>query len=134
MQNQAKVIVSAPEGREEIILISKKNPEQAAIMLRSNTIGINNQGFMQTDKRVAMFKGKTEDLKQFVASFNIKNGSEFPIPTKLVIKESLTEPYPGAQPKVNPTTGAIVTSGGKPVFRQIVAVDVNSQESDERVI
>ena len=128
-----KVTVSMPKNATSIVVISKSNPESAGLMLRSNTIGINDQGFMQEEKRVAWFKGKTEQIESFVKQYGLKDGSVFPIPVKLIVKESTTPFYAGQEPKVNPTTGEVINHNGLPVYRTTIVVAESSSEVDVKL-
>ena len=128
-----KVTVSMPKNATSIVVISKNNPESAGIMLRSNAIGINDQGFMAEEKRVAWFKGKTEQIESFVKQYGLKDGSIFPIPVKLIVKESTTPFYNNQGPKVNPTTGEVINHNGSPVYRQTIVVAESSSEVDVKL-
>ena len=128
-----KVTVSMPKNATSIVVISKNNPESAGIMLRSNTIGINDQGFMAEEKRVAWFKGRTEQIESFVKQYGLKDGSIFPIPVKLIVKESTTPFYNNQEPKVNPTTGEVINHNGSPVYRQTIVVAESSSEVDVKL-
>ena len=59
-----KAIVTLANGHSEIVMISKNNPESAAIMLRSDVMSANDGGFLQIEKRVGLLKGKTEDIQK----------------------------------------------------------------------
>ena len=126
-----KAIVTLANGHDGIVMVSSNNPESAAIMLRSETMSANDQGFLQTEKRVGLFKGKTEDIQKLAAT--LKPGDDFStkvFPVRLVIKESFEPAYNGHQPKINPSTKETVTSGGAPVYRQTFVVAEASAEHD----
>lgn len=127
------VTISMPKGATSIINVSKNNPESAGLMLRANSTGVNDQGFMQEEKRVAWFKGKTEQIEAFVEQYDLKEGSIFPLPVRLVIKESNTPFYAGQEPKVNPTTGEVIKSNGLPVYRNTIVVAESSSEQDSKL-
>ena len=131
----SKVTVSVPQGKTSVLLVNEKNPEQAAIMLRSNVMAANDQGFLQIEKRVGWFKGKTSDLEAIAKT--LKDGDDFyaktGISVKLVVREK-TEPfYPTQEPKKNPTTGEIVTHKGAAIYRSTFVVDANSPAQDEKL-
>ena len=130
-----KAIVTAPQGSNQILMISRKNPDSAAIMLRSETQGINAQGFVQNEVRVGLVKGKTEDMRKIAA--NLKAGDNFSekvMPVKLVVKESLKPFYNDQEPKINPQTKEIVTHMGAPVYRQTIVVAEDSSETDVKLV
>lgn len=132
----SKVLISKPEGATSILMVSQNNAEQAAIMLRQDTIGVNSQGFLTEEKRVAWFKGETVKLQKLINTLNLKEGDNFSekvTPVKLVIKESTTQFYNGQNPKVNPKSGDIITSNGVPVYRQTFVMPVSSTETDVRI-
>jgi hypothetical protein len=126
-----KAIVTKSAKHDSIIMISKTNPNSASIMLRSETLGANDQGFLQKEVRVGLFKGKTEDLK----ALNLHEGQDFStvIPIKLIVKESFDPFYAGQEPKMNPDTKETVTSGGAPVYRQTIVVADSSAEVDAKL-
>ena len=129
-----KAIVTAPQGSNQILMISRKNPDSAAIMLRSEIQGINAQGFVQNEVRVGLVKGKTEDMRKIAA--NLKAGDNFSekvMPVKLVVKESLEPFYSGQEPKINPQTKETVTHMGAPVYRQTIVVAEDSPETDVKL-
>ena len=126
-----KTVVTLANGHDKIVMVSSNNPESAAIMLRSEIMSANDQGFLQTEKRVGLFKGKTEDIQKLAAT--LKPGDDFSakvFPVRLVIKESFEPAYDGHQPKINPTTKETVTSSGAPVYRQTFVVAEASAETD----
>ena len=126
-----KAIVTLANGHDNIVMISKNNPESAAIMLRADTMSANDQGFLQTEKRVGLFKGNTEDIQKLASGLKPgDNFSEKVFPVRLVIKETFEPAYEGHQPKINPSTKETVTSGGAPVYRQTFVVAEASAEHD----
>jgi hypothetical protein len=127
-----KAIVTLANGHKDIVMISKNNPESAAIMLRADTISANDQGFLQTEKRVGLFKGKTEDIQKLAAG--LKPGDDFSqkvFPVRLVIVETDAPAYDGHLPKINPSTKEVVTSGGADVYRQTFVVAEASPLHDD---
>lgn len=132
----SKVLISKPEGATSILMVSQNNAEQAAIMLRQDTVGVNPQGFLTEEKRVAWFKGETVKLQKLINTLGLKEGDNFSekvTPVKLVIKESTTQFYNGQNPKVNPKSGEVITSNGVPVYRQTFVMPVSSTETDVRI-
>jgi hypothetical protein len=130
MENQ--VIVALATGRNDLVIESRNNPENGAIMLRSEVMTINDNGFQQVEKRVGLLKGKTADLKALIAKHNLKAGDDFSkiSPVRLVVRES-TEPFfEGQEPKINPTTKETVTHLGADVYRQTFVVSASSTLED----
>jgi hypothetical protein len=126
----SNVTISKPENATSIIITSKNNPEMGAIMLRTNAFSLNEQGFMSEQKRVGWFKGKVEQLESFVKQYGLKEGMNFPMPVRLIVKEQTEAFYPSQAPKINPTTAEVVMSGGQPVYRNTFVVAESSQEHD----
>jgi hypothetical protein len=125
---------STPHSQFSIIGVNNNNPEYGYIMLRSNTVGISDQGWRVEEKRVGRYVGKVEDLVKDVKTFGLQEGMDFSqkaFPVKLVIKESFEPAYNGHEPKINPTTKETVTSGGAPVYRQTLVVAENAPQQDE---
>ena len=129
-----KAIVTLAKGNDNVVIISKNNSDSAAIMLVTEHMSANDQGFLQVEKRVGLFKGKTEQIQKLAESLKAgDNFSEKVMPVKLVIKESTTPAYPGHEPKINPSTGEVVTSSGSAVYRQTLVVNETSPEMDVRL-
>ena len=126
-----KAIVTKAKGHDSIIMISANNEENASIMLRSEILASNDQGFLTKETRVGLLKGKTADLK----ALNLIEGQDIStiMPVKLIVKESFEPFFPGQEPKKNPTNGEIVTSGGAPVYRQTLVVSESSAETDVKL-
>lgn len=130
-----KAIVTLAKDHSDIVMISKNNPESAAIMLRNDVVSLNSAGFLQTEKRVGLLKGKTEEIRALAAG--LKPGDDFSakrFPVKLVIQESNTPFFDGQTPKINPSTAEIVTSNGSPVYRQTVVVPESMEISDTLLV
>ena len=126
-----KAIVTKSPKHDSIIMKSTTNPDNASIMLRSEILNANDQGFLQKEVRIGLFKGKTSDLE----ALGLKEGQDFSsvIPVKLVVKESHDPFYAGQEPKINPTTKEVVTSSGAPVYRQTIVVALDSPETDVKL-
>lgn len=129
-----KANVSLAKGATSIVMVSPKNPDFAAIMLRSDVSTSNTAGFLQTEHRVGWLKGKTEEIQMLAK--DLKEGDDFSakcFPVKLVVKESNTPFYEGQEPKRNPKTNEIVTSLGATVYRQTLVVSESSSEADVKL-
>lgn len=120
------VVTAFKDG--SIIRQSVSNPEFGSIQVKDNGLKLNN-GFLQVNNSPAFIRGKVEDLKKM----NLKAGTNLATvlgEQKIVIKESTTPFFDRQNPKVNPTTGAIVTHKGSPVFRQTELVQANAEVCD----
>lgn len=127
-----KAIVTLAKGHSDVVMVSANNPESASIMLVSETMSANDQGFLVTEKRVGLFKGETAKIK----ALGLKAGDNFSekvFPVRLVVKEAFSPFYPGQKPKINPQTKAVITSEGAPVYRQTLVVAETSAEIDARL-
>lgn len=126
-----KAIVTKAKGHDSVIMISQNNPESASVMLRSEILTSNDQGFLQKEVRIGLLKGKTADLK----ALNLIEGQDISaiMPVKLIVKEAFEPFYAGQEPKKNPSNGEIVTSGGAPVYRQTIVVSESSAEADVKL-
>ena len=127
-----KTIVTLAKGHSDVVMVSANNPESASIMLVSETMSANDQGFLVTEKRVGLFKGETAKIK----ALGLKAGDNFSekvFPVKLVVKESHEPFFPGQEPKINPQTKAVITSEGAPVYRQTLVVAETSAEVDAKL-
>lgn len=97
-----------------VIVISEKNTEFGSIMLEEVAF-TNSAGFLNKQKRVAFLRSDLATLKDYVASLGLKAGS--PVEGKIVVEESITPFFEGQTPKVNPTSGAVITSNGNAIYR-----------------
>ncbi len=134
--NAMNAIVQQADGYEGIVMQSKRNPDSAAIMLRYETQTVNDEGFLQKETRVGLFKGDTKSLTALVTASGLQAGDNFSqkvFPIRLVIRESITPEYPEQEPKINPSTGEVVTSGGNPVYRSTKVVAANSPLEDQKL-
>jgi len=127
---------STPHEKYPIITVNANNPEFGFIMLRSNTLSINDGGFRQEEKRVGRYVGKVEDLVKDVETYGLKEGMDFSVkmfPVKLVIKESFEPAYEGHSPKINPSTNETITFEGAPVYRNTLVLPESSVEEDVKL-
>ena len=110
MKNQVKV--TAKEGA--VVIASTNNAEYGYIRVESEQTNFVD-GWVRTEKRSALIKGKTADLN----ALGFTEGKV--LPGKIVIKESTLAPYAGAQPKINPSTGEICKSvDGLAIYRDSI--------------
>lgn len=86
------------------------------------------EGFLNTRNRTAFIWGEEDKLKAVTAG--LKDGDEFPLKGKIVIKESFEPQYEGHEPKINPSTGEVILLDGKKVYRSS-KFTTNMSEQDE---
>jgi hypothetical protein len=117
MSNTVKVVTCRNES-SELIGISPNNSDYGFIRIEStDTIQIGNGGWINSNKRSTLIKGKISDLTSWVKSNSIKVGTEFA--GKIVVKEQAGTPfYEGQQPKRAGADGEILHKDGMPIFRQ----------------
>jgi hypothetical protein len=102
------VKVTAKDGK---VVNSKDGAEYGYIRVESTQTSMEN-GFISSKKASALIRGKVEELK----ALGLKEGQS--LSGKIIHKESTTPSYDGQSPKINPSTGEIMTSGGSPIFRE----------------
>lgn len=119
-----KIIVKANPNTNLIITPSTKSPEWGTIRLECTALEATN-GMLNSRKRVAFLRAKIEDLE----SLALKDNMVFPLQGRIVVKESTTPFYDGQAPKINPSTGEILNSGGAPIYR-ITEFTSNLSEQD----
>lgn len=131
------VYVSKSEKHDGLIIPSPNNPELGAIMLRSEEDGVNESGFLQTVKKVGLFKGRVSELERIIEKKNLKEGDNFSekfAPVKLVIQESTTPFYEGQEHKIYgdnaERAGEPVLHNGEYVYRQTIVVSATSELQD----
>lgn len=92
-------------------------------------------GFAVKDKRAGFYKVSGEDMisefEEIMAG--VKDGDEFPLPVKIVVKESTRPFYEGQEPKLNVSTDEIVTIAGRPIYMSQEVVDIDSEETDSLI-
>lgn len=119
MANSVKIIGKNNQSTE-ILGVSNNNPDYGYIRVESTgevTFGAG--GWLNSSSKTALIKGKTSDLKTFIAKNNVTLGYE--MPGQIVIMEQTTPFYAGQQPKINPSTSEVlyVTVNGvkSPIYR-----------------
>ena len=121
----SKIIVKAHPETGAVVTPSTNNPEWGTVRLDSKETVVNN-GIINVSVRSAFVRAKLEVLQ----SLNLKAEQPFPLPGKLVVKESFEPFYDGQPAKLNPSTGEQVSVNGKPVYRNVV-FSQNMEENDE---
>ena len=102
----------------ELIGISPNNSDYGFIRVESaEAAQIGAGGWINTNRRTTLIKGKINDLTQWVKANNIKIGTE--LPGKIVINEQAGVPfYEGQEPKRAGKDGEVLHVDGQPIFRQ----------------
>ena len=113
-----------------VINVNPKKPEFGFIGIRRKGIMLGN--FAKVDKSIAFISGEIATLREIVAEYKLEVGMDASevLNVKVVVRESFEPFYPTQEPKINPVTKAIVTSGGKPVYRSSFIVDKDSTDKD----
>ena len=119
----AKVVARKHPETSEIFTVGTKNPDFSSIRVESLEIAIvggkvEGTGIAVRQKRVAFVRMETELCKEFVETGILADGKEFPIPGKIIVRESLEPAYEGHEPKINPDTKEKILFMGSPVYRQ----------------
>lgn len=92
-----------------IIGISSNNPDFGYIRVEENGgLSFGNGGWLNSNTKTALIKGKVKDLETFVTKNNVSVGYE--IPGKIVIMEQTTPFYEGQQPKRAGANGEVLYS------------------------
>jgi hypothetical protein len=122
MKNLVKIVANknTDEVVTERIITDKAGVQRTVgvIMVQSKALAsLSSLGRVAT--RTA-FITLEQDAIEFLAD-ELVDGAEFPVSGKIVISET-TVPYISSkgkkqEPKINPTTGAVMTFQGKPVYR-----------------
>ena len=119
MANSVKIIGKNNQSTE-ILGVSNNNPDYGYIRVESTgEVTFGTGGWLNSSSKTALIKGKTADLKTFIAKNNVTLGYE--MPGQIVIMEQTTPFYAGQQPKINPSTSEVlyVTVNGvkSPIYR-----------------
>lgn len=115
------VKVTAKDG--QVVIASENKPEFGYVRVEQITTSFDG-GWANRRKKSALIRGKVDELKQF----GWKEGQA--LPGHIVTVESTVEPYPGADPKINPQTGEILTHNGEAIYRESFYT-TNMQKVDE---
>jgi hypothetical protein len=116
-----------------VIRQSKNNPEYGFVVLKqshtviqSNPANPKNVGWLKTQNRTALLKGKMEELQMYGLT------KDTVLPGKIVVKESTTpfsEEDPDQHLKIAGDTGIVCCIDGEPIYRiSYYTSDVNDQD------
>lgn len=116
MSNTVKV-TTCKNDSTELIGVSINNPDFGYIRIEStDAVQFTTGGWLNSNKRSTLIKGKIADLTAWVKNNGIKVGSEFV--GKIVVKEQLMPFYEGQDPKRAGADGEILHKDGQPIYRQ----------------
>lgn len=91
------------------VVNSTSNENVGYVRVEQVSSGIVN-GWHQVSKRGALIMGSPDVLRE-----NYFEGKT--LPGKIVVKETLEPRYDGQSPKINPSTGEVLTKNGMPIYR-----------------
>lgn len=116
-----------------IFVQSKNNEDSVSLMFTAEEkASLFGDKYAADRTRVAFKMGNLDTMRNLVQENNLKVGSE--VAGKIIVKESITPFYHDQQPKINPTTDAIINSGGQPVYRKSFLAMNDSEEIDVLLI
>jgi hypothetical protein len=142
----SKVTIIANAKTGALVSVFESNPEYGFVQLQQ-TKSINKNGFMTTQKRTTLLRGKVEDLKAFVAEnptrivegrLIVKEYTESDMPEtmvksqlnkKLIDAGSYEEALAPYVKKTSGDNGECLTLGGERIVRFTIW-DQNEEESD----
>lgn len=107
--SQTVKVTTKSNDSTEIIGISSNNTDFGYIRVEENGgLSFGTGGWLNSNTKTALIKGKVVDLQKFVKSNNVTVGYE--IPGKIVIMEQTTPFYEGQQPKRAGKDGEVLYS------------------------
>jgi len=134
--NTDKIIIEAHnEGQETtangIVSINPNKKEFGSIRLATTSYDMST-GFLNKQRRVHYLAGKVEELEGLAYAFEFKIGDDYSakFPSRIIVEESTTPFYEGQSPKINPSSGEVVTVNGSEVYRQTRLVNADSADQD----
>ena len=106
-----------------LIRVNTNKPEYGSLMVMATTIVVTN-GFVNSNNKVAFLNGEVTQLETMINEYNLKDGVDFGLavgPHRIVtlerVESDLGEEL-GYSPKINPTTGEILTKDGETIYRK----------------
>jgi hypothetical protein len=121
MNNVVKVVAHPETGA--IFTVGTNNPAWCVMRVDSQAVVMNN-GIMDIQKRTAFVRMKTEVSEVL----GYKAGQI--LPGKIVKTESFAPFYENQPAKINPSTGEVVLTQGRPTFIQMTyTMDANAQDT-----
>lgn len=104
--SQVKVTVNPETGQ---VVNPTSNPEVAFVRVEQTKDVVVN-GWDQAQVRSALIMGDPERLQKRYKAGQV-------LPGTITIREDHVQAHDGQQPKINPTTGEVLTKDGKPIYR-----------------
>lgn len=125
--SKVKVTTCRNESND-LIGISPNNSDYGFIRIESaDAANIGPGGWVNTNRRTTLIKGKLTDLTQWVKNNGIKIGTE--LNGKIVITEQTIPFYEGQEPKRAGADGEILHKDGEPIYRQTeFTMDMNATD------
>ncbi len=119
MNNLGKALVIAhPETGEIVTAFTAKGTGKKFGKIRVDAVTLEvNNGFSSFAKRSAFITVDEETIDQMLEMNLIIEGQPYPVPGKIVVRESTKPFYAGQEPKTKGKGGAVILSGGMPVYR-----------------
>ena len=110
----SKILVKTHPETGRVLTQNPKNQDWSTVRLEQETFVMNGR-IAGKVTRSAFITGPTEVLN----AMNLQPNGEYPVPGKLVVKESLTPFYEGQKAKVAGDTGVECKLDGQPIYRQV---------------
>jgi hypothetical protein len=121
---------------EGLIRRNSNKPEYGSLMLTANTVAVN-KGYLNFKTKIGFITAKVEDLMKLIENKKLSEGSDFSAlvaPHRIVtlekVSSEMTDDDRGYTPKINPSTGEILTRGGETIFRKTEVVEQGSDVID----
>lgn len=118
-----------------LIRVNSNKPEYGSLMMITTTLVVG-QGFANTKPRVGFLTGRVSDLENIISEYNLREGDDFSAkvaPHRIVtieLKESEVPANKGFRPKMNPTTGELLTKEGEQIYWKTEIVPEGSDLQD----
>jgi len=94
----------------------KGDQKYANVMLDTRTEEVVSGGLLVEKRRTAFFTFQGEQMIEKYRK-QLKDGGVFPLAGKIIVKEATKPFYDGQDPKINPSTGEVVTHNGEAIYR-----------------
>ena len=135
-----KIIIEAHNADQStvegypMISVNPNKSEYGSLRFATTTFDTTG-GFLNKVRRVHFQSGNIEELKAFVDAFDLKLNMDYStkVPSRIIVEESIVPFYEGQKPKVNPSSGEVVTANGSEVYRQTRLVAAASSDADSLV-
>lgn len=121
-----------------LIRINPNKPEFGSLMLISTTFQLG-KGFGSVKPKVGFITGRVNELDMLLKEYNLKEGDDFSAkvsPSRIITVEKLESEVPenqGFRPKMNPSTGELLTKDGEQIYWKTEVVSEGSDQFDQFV-